>query len=250
MAAVYAGLDGDLQRRLSKSSFHVIQIGVPRIAKRYAVAPDFVEQACERFRIPVSTSPDGIRRVMIFKPSVLEHPTTKRLALSGNLSLELRGFSSEIHSLFANDHCVPSLHRFMWRHIELVTAIRKAGGTLRALLRRRTFTPPPPASSSAANLPVFARLGSVFSADDVRTLTELVKKYFTNIRWRKGDIMLLDNLRVAHTGMPGFGPRVLRALLLNPILVDFSSNASGVQVPVELHQKQSVAEFLSASTDL
>jgi hypothetical protein len=223
MAAVYADLDGDLKRRLSESSFYVNRISVQSIAKRYAVAPHFVEETCERFRLPVSTSPGGVRYVMIFKPSVLEHPVTKRAALSVNLSLELQGFASEIHRLFASDYSVPgwSLHRFMWSHIALLMAIRNAGvlvlGRLRALLRRSALTAPPFASSAAANLSVFARLGSAFSADDVRTLTGLVRKYFTNVRWHAGDVMLLDNLRVAHTGMPGFGPRELRALLLNPI---------------------------------
>jgi hypothetical protein len=253
MAAVYADLDGGLQRRLCDSSFFVSRVNVQLIAARYAVAPEIVEQALEHLRLPILTGTGGRRFAMIFKPSVLEHPITKRAALSANLSLELPGFSSELHRLFANEYSKPGwcLHRFMWNHKTLLTQIKSAGirDALRVRLRSKSSTAPPAASSTTTDLPAPARLGSAFSADDVHTLAKLVRKYFTDVGWRAGDVILLDNLRVAHTGMPGFGPRELRALLLNPIRLDFSNAASGVQMPAELGREKSVAEFLNAHGD-
>ena len=32
--------------------------------------------------------------------------------------------------------------------------------------------------------------------------------------WRRGDLLLLDNARVLHDGLPGFGPRRLHVALL------------------------------------
>ena len=33
--------------------------------------------------------------------------------------------------------------------------------------------------------------------------------------WRAGDVLLIDNRRVMHDGLPGFGPRQLRALFFD-----------------------------------
>ena len=36
-------------------------------------------------------------------------------------------------------------------------------------------------------------------------------------RWQRGDVLLIDNARVLHDGMPGFGPRRLRVALLGEL---------------------------------
>lgn len=52
-------------------------------------------------------------------------------------------------------------------------------------------------------------------------------------RWRRGDVMLFDNLQLLHAGMPGFGPRELRVMLCNPIPIDLNSRTGVLEIPLD-----------------
>ena len=45
--------------------------------------------------------------------------------------------------------------------------------------------------------------------------------------WKKGDILLIDNKQIMHAGMPGSGSRLIRAIISNPVEIDYSPTASG-----------------------
>ena len=46
--------------------------------------------------------------------------------------------------------------------------------------------------------------------------------------WKKGDILLVDNTQVVHAGMPGAGPRIVRAMSSNPLAMQYSFSPVGI----------------------
>jgi hypothetical protein len=54
-----------------------------------------------------------------------------------------------------------------------------------------------------------------------------MRKFYCSTIWQKGDILLVDNRKVAHTGMPGAGPRLVRALIANPLEMKYSHAEPG-----------------------
>ena len=49
-----------------------------------------------------------------------------------------------------------------------------------------------------------------------------MRNYYSSCLWKKGDILLIDNRKVTHAGMPGSGPRQVRAMICNPIDMTYS----------------------------
>ncbi len=60
-----------------------------------------------------------------------------------------------------------------------------------------------------------------------------MRNYYSSCLWKKGDILLIDNKKVMHAGMPGMGPRVIRAMICNPLDINYSFAESGLLVAKE-----------------
>ena len=56
----------------------------------------------------------------------------------------------------------------------------------------------------------------------LRGLAKLIRTYYSSCLWKKGDILLVDNKKVMHAGMPGSGPRLVRAIICNPLDMHYS----------------------------
>ncbi len=54
-----------------------------------------------------------------------------------------------------------------------------------------------------------------------------MRNFYCSTIWQKGDILLVDNRKVVHTGMPGSGPRLVRALISNPLNMKYSQEQPG-----------------------
>ena len=72
------------------------------------------------------------------------------------------------------------------------------------------------------------RVESCFSEQDIKELAKLIRQNYSSCLWKKGDILLIDNTKVAHAGMPGSGPRLIRTMICNPIEMNYSFSTSGV----------------------
>ena len=70
-------------------------------------------------------------------------------------------------------------------------------------------------------------MDTCFSEADVNHLAGLIRSFYCSTLWQKGDILLVDNRKVAHSGMPGSGPRLVRALISNPLKMQYSQEQSG-----------------------
>jgi len=71
------------------------------------------------------------------------------------------------------------------------------------------------------------KVGQCFDDADVTALAGLIRQYYSSCLWQKGDIILVDNTQVMHAGMPGKGPRTIRAMIGNPLEMTYGRSQSG-----------------------
>jgi hypothetical protein len=81
------------------------------------------------------------------------------------------------------------------------------------------------------NEPFDKRVDEAFTTrEDIQSLAQSIRRRYSAFKWKVGDLLVIDNLKMAHAGMPGYGPRMLRALICNPIRMRYDRDASGVHV--------------------
>lgn len=222
MAKVYADLPEALKDRLKASACAVQDIPLSAVAARYQTTEKAASQACRDGGLAI-VEREGIEYVSISKPSVLRHPVTGDDALSINVSLELgrRGLMTALPRAFQDDYSslAWSLHRLVWSNAVVSTIVRAleepraalgyAQRWLSFVVRRRNAAPAAPTRPSAL------RAGDAFSPEDIQSTAKSMRKHFASFRWMAGDILIVDNIRMAHAGMPGLGPRTIRAFISN-----------------------------------
>lgn len=233
MEKVYASLNADLKNRLEKNSFFVCQWLVSDVAKRYNLSDDIIEKICKHFNLPI-VGQGKDRFILMYKPSVFEDPKTKKRSLQINL-FELHGLNVEMRKCFMNDYQGKTWfwHRFVWKlptfvfkPIEVIYIMcasffyspKNAMAILFSKLKVRW------SSYRLSKLPPFykKKVGSCFSRQDEKVLAQLIRKYYCSCLWQKGDILLVDNRKVVHAGMPGAGSRLVRAMICNPLELNYS----------------------------
>ena len=67
-------------------------------------------------------------------------------------------------------------------------------------------------------------------------LATAMRRRYSSFLWKRGDILMLDNLKISHNGMAGRGKRSLKAMLCNPIRLPTSSLSSGLCVVAGLNE--------------
>ena len=71
-----------------------------------------------------------------------------------------------------------------------------------------------------------------------------MRNFYSSILWNKGDILFVDNRKVAHAGMPGSGSRTVRAMISNPIQMKYSQAQPG-SILCQDSQKQTMGYFMT-----
>jgi alpha-ketoglutarate-dependent taurine dioxygenase len=217
------------------------------IADRYGLSPAAARDFCVRNGLTMVL---GDRVLYGFhKPTVSVHPQTGRRSLQINLSGELPEIDSIIRANLLSHYSSGKwlLHRLVWQHpaLEKVAETYEAWASLLAMaasrprafaaeMRRRLANrvarrPPPP--SRDHEIPAVTRLHDKLRPEDIKEIADAVCRHCCLFEWRDGDVLLLDNLQMLHCGMPGYGPRVLRAMMLNPIPFTFPVDRPMLQVP-------------------
>ncbi|MEO7327750.1 MAG: hypothetical protein ABI193_04185, partial [Minicystis sp.] len=74
------------------------------------------------------------------------------------------------------------------------------------------------------------KLGELLSSEDCVALAKAARKHCSVFTWKRGDVLLFDNLQVLHTGMPGLGPRELRVMMCNPIPMPYPFGSGAFEV--------------------
>jgi alpha-ketoglutarate-dependent taurine dioxygenase len=225
-AKLYEDLPGRLQQSLMARTVTSREYRIAEIAARYQLAPGHVREFCERVGLPIVTR-DGVEHVAIHKPSVIEHPVTHERMLVINFGgpLTPAGFAPRVNEAFAGDYrgWPWAMHRFHWKHPSVLSNVSLLGGLvtrprdawpyLGFKLRTMFRKPAPPPRRATGDTPSLADLFA--DRGDVETLARAMRRRFSSFTWKPGDVLLLDNLKMAHGGMPGFGPRNLKALICN-----------------------------------
>lgn len=232
---IYNHLSDSLKAKLEKNSFFVSKWLVSEVAERYKLDNATIEKICQHFDLPIVGEGDE-RFILMYKPSVFEHPLTNEKALQVNL-FELAELNTELRKCFINDYKGKEWfwHRFFWR---LPTKVFNSIEFL-AIMFIAFFHSPKNSykivknkySSYLANKKVHSfdttKIDSCFSPDDVKELAQVMRTYYSSCLWQKGDVLLIDNKKVMHAGMPGSGERVIRALICNPMTLNFSPQRPG-----------------------
>ena len=199
--AVYDRLPPEIRRRLDTCPMRVIRRLPPAyLCKKYPMNTpsgfdrDQVEEACHRAGYTVHWSKGGAS-VEVLLPAIITHPRT------GKRMLNHQFFSGRMRHVFLAETWRRFPHRprpqwlkALWPRPLFTWAIMKGFDWMR--------------SPSVAPTPhlEFAD-GTDFSGEEMSTLARLVWDNSVFFRWHAGDIILLDNLRVAHSRMPCDGPR-------------------------------------------
>lgn len=235
MGSVYEKLDDGLKEALEKKTFFVSKWPLPIIANRYQIKPTCAKKACIDFGL----DSDSDHSIIMHKPSVFKHPVTSKKIIQANLCAELTDLNDAIL-----DHFIPDykglkwmIHKAAWQYIGY-DRLRKLSLMMPALIRHplkflkmRKQIKKRMAQYSNNNHP---RIKSVFSAFDIKTLAATMRDSYASFIWQKGDVLIIDNLQVAHAGMPGKTnkkyPRKIRAMLCNPLKINYSHCASGIQL--------------------
>lgn len=231
MAQVYSELDDGLKAKLEAKSCRVRHIPVQSIVNRYQVSAEAVRRICGQYGIPIVQSAADEEHVLLCKPNVFDHPVSRIPALTANLHFEVKGLPAELNTIFRRRYTgwKWALHRFVWNHprfVRFITNPRK-----------------PPGKRPASRPDPQAKVGSIFSGEDAKNLARIIEKHFHALGWRAGDVLVVDNLQIAHTGLPGLGPRLLRVLLTNPMRMDLSMTSPGRQTPVDDPGHRSLGEL-------
>ena len=84
--------------------------------------------------------------------------------------------------------------------------------------------------NASRKIPPFnqTRVGSCFNDKEIKELANLIRSHYSSCIWKRGDILLVDNKKVMHAGMPGTGPRLIRAMICNPLQMNYSSVESSI----------------------
>ncbi|STY30360.1 pyoverdine biosynthesis regulatory gene SyrP-like protein [Legionella wadsworthii] len=240
---IYAHLNDELKQKLEEKSFFVCKWTIAEIADRYKITPCAVDKICHHFKLPVVGEGED-RFVLMYKPSVLEHPITHEKALQINM-FELETLNYELRKCFMKDYKGKAWfwHRFFWKlptpvfnSVEkiavIVISFSKSPKNSYKILRNKLFRFKQ--SRKVKHFPMdTVKVGSCFDDKEVKELALSMRQFYSSCLWKKGDVLLIDNRKVMHAGMPGFGNRLIRAMICNPLDMSYSEAETGILIAKE-----------------
>lgn len=243
VANAYGELRERFATKVEKEPFVANAIPTSSIAARYGLPEPDVERFLEENDVKVADV-NGGRVLLNYKPSVFRHPHTGKFSLQVNISEEMKGLEMERHFLPHYSGKKWAVHRLAWRrrrvlqllfylvHIPLAIRHPVIIRELSTSLWRRLRTPSrqPKQQHVSTVTPTWPRLGQRLNQEDARLLGTAVWKHASVFTWRRGDVLLIDNLQVHHAGMPGFGPRDIKVIMGNPVPLGHANGEGLLQV--------------------
>ena len=259
MEKVYEQLRVDLKNRLENNTFFVSKWRVSEVSSRYKISAGDVVNIARSFGLPI-LGEDNNQFILMYKPSVFVHPQSNKKSLQINF-FELKKLNAAMRKCFLNDYKGKAWfwHRVVWRLPEPILKIIEffyiivasfsysPRDSLKiALSKFRSFT----ASKKINQLPEFnqVKVESCFNKEDIKSLAQLMREYYSSCLWQKGDILLVDNRKVVHAGMPGAGPRLVRAMIGNPLQMKYAFLNSGV-IECQESPHDSIGSYVSSGEE-
>ncbi len=230
MTKVYEDLPSDLQGKLCRKTFFAAAWPLQAIADFYNKPVDEVEEFCRRQGWTLKVN-NGVPTAALFKPVVLVHPTDNSRSLQFHLVNELPQLGAILRRKFAPDYSGLkwSIHRASWRYPMLMNLGQIGSlmhiGTVFEFLRRGVKHP----ARDEGTREMGDRVVTAFNREELEVLAESIRRHFSVFTWKSGDVLLVDNIKMAHAGMPGFGPRNIRVMFGNPVVLNYEESAPGCQ---------------------
>lgn len=226
-AKVYAALPDELKRKLEDRTCVAGYFAVLEMAARYGVRAKAIEELCEAVHLPISDI-DGKRYVTVCKPSVIEHPLTHERALQINFGT-LSALKEPLVRTFLSDYAGARwfIHRASWKYPWLVSwSTRRAMQRFRLAAKEGHGSHP---KTPDVSTPEAHTVESLFTREEVQILATCTRRYYSSFPWRRGDVLIIDNLKIAHSGMAGIGKRVVRAMMCNPLVLSGPATSPGLR---------------------
>ncbi len=234
MEKVYERLDDKLKKKLEDTPYFVEKWLISDVADKYKVNPQTVETICHKFNLPIAGEGED-KLILMHKPSVFLHPLTNKKALQINF-FSLPTLDARLRKHFIADYQGDTWfwHRFVWRlPYSLFKCIENFSVFSIALFHSPKELLQMTAAKWKANKAFkklkkkFPKVNSCFSKKEIETLAKEMHNFYCSTTWKKGDILFVDNKNTVHTGMPGSGPRTIRALIANPLEMKYSETQPG-----------------------
>ena len=238
MRRVYQKLPVSLQKKLEEKPFLAAKWVLNDVAKRYQISPEALEDICRQSDLPVIGKGRN-KLILMYKPSVFLDPISQEKALQINF-FQILALNKVLRRYFMADYAGKKwlIHRFVWRLPEFVLKLLEYSymstkafmhsprdalillGTKLRLQIAWLKTSIDPSLKQSVN--------HCFNREEIDVLAKWMHHYYVSCLWKKGDILMVDNKQVVHAGMPGAGPRVVRALISNPLAMCYSEKQSGL----------------------
>lgn len=252
---IFRNLPQALQAKLQQHSFYVGQWLFSEVIERYKIDHHTLEKICQHFELPI-VGEGANKAILMYKPSVLEHPITKEKALQLNL-FQLPTLNKQLRHYFMPDYVGKTWfwHRFFWKlpttvfnAIEsiAVACIAFFNSPKKALSIARTSWQKSKTKNTRPSLDT-SSVNSCFSSEEVDQLAQLMRAHYSSCLWQKGDILLIDNKKVMHAGMPGSGDRTIRAMICNPLVMGYSYGLPG-WLCAEERQTDTIGRYVASGT--
>lgn len=256
MEKIYQHLSASLKEKLEKQSFFVSKWLVKDVVDRYGISVEEIQKICKAFDLPI-VGQGKDQFILMYKPSVYTHPLTQKKSLQINL-FELPPLNIELRKCFNNDYQGKAWfwHRLVWKlpspifklleyiYISFASFFYSPKDSLKILWSKFNVYQ---ASKRVSHAYSNVKVGSCFTDDDIKELAKLMRRYYCSCLWEKGDILLVDNRQVAHAGMPGSGPRLLRAMIGNPLDMKYSSSQSG-QIDCNNRATETIGYYMASGS--
>ena len=248
---VYEQLSDEVKKKLEDNPYFVKKWLVSDVAERYQVDNKTVEEICRRFDLPIIGEGED-KLILMYKPSVFVNPVTQKKAFAINF-FSLPTLDNDLRKRFMDDYQGKTWfwHRFFWKN-PLFKAVENAAVFFIALFH----SPKELYQITVSNWKTeralkklnkhFKKVNSSFSEKEIDQLAGLMRNFYASTIWKKGDILLVDNRKVAHSGMPGSGPRLVRALIANPLEMKYSPLQSGC-LHCQDRTTESIGSYISAA---
>lgn len=256
MARAYQELDASLRATFERAPSCAIRWKLSDIAQTYGIKAATAERLCREVGLTIDEE-HGDKWVSLYKPSVIVHPVTGQPSLHLNVSAEIRGINEPVRQSVRAAYSGPAwtLHRLGWRHPNVaatidsfyrVSEVFHKPRVMAKLVQEYVIKPRREAASGVQpTLP--DKVGALLEPDDVRALGAAIGRHTTMVKWRRGDLMIVDNLQMLHNGMPGLGERRIEAALCNPLALRWPLH-SGVAKVDAVPGYESMFERIMAQT--
>lgn len=223
----YHNLSEVTKNKIEKSSCFSMCWQLDDICKRYALSSNAAERICRDFGLEIINNNSSLF-VNMNKPSVAVHPLINEKTLVINFAA-IKRIIPFLVSNFSTNYLSKewSIYRNFWKYPNVVFLIKLINSISRSPKTALQFIKD--LQSMSRNINDSPLIGEFFDEGDLIHLSSLMRKYYSGYAWQKGDILLVDNLQMAHSAMPGFGSKVLRTILCNPMKSLYTSESSGVQ---------------------